>query len=293
MIEQEITEMCIFYNWFPVIANHCIDFSQEYYKSAGISRPHSHPPFNPDNLEAGDILFVKTDFIYDGQFQRNFLPHIKKPFVLISGASSYQVGSNGDHSYKQILKNKNLIKWFCTNPPEETHVKISSLPIGFEERERAGGNQFLLEMLKAEATEYHKKKNKILLPYHNFATNPDRQKLFESLCSNPDVEVQKEKLNFEEYMRLLGEYKFIICLPGRGHDIHRNYESLLMNSVPINIRNNLEQMFTEANLPNIFLDSWKNLNFKDINGMVSDDQLKNAKEFLKIKYHIKRIKNEN
>ena len=66
-----------------------------------------------------------------------------------------------------------------------------------------------------------------------------------------------------------------------------------MNSVPINIRNNLEQMFTEANLPNIFLDSWKNLNFKDINGMVSDDQLKNAKEFLKIKYHIKRIKNEN
>ncbi len=293
MIEQEIKEMCICYNWFPVIADHCIDFPPEYYHSIGISSLHNHTPFDHKNLKAGDILFVKTDYIYDGQFQKILLPHINKPFKLVTGASSYQIGSNNDDSYKQILENPNLIKWFCTNPPEIPHDKIMTLPIGFEEREREGGNQILLDILRTEATEYSKKKDKILLPYHNFNTNPDRQQLFEILSSNPDVEIQEDKLKFEDYMRLLGEYKFVICLPGRGHDVHRNYESLLMNSVPINIKNNLEQMFVSANIPGIFLNSWENLDFKTIEKEVNEEQLKNAKEFLKIKYHIKRIKNED
>ena len=52
-------------------------------------------------------------------------------------------------------------------------------------------------------------------------------------------------------------------------------------------------MFVNAAIPGIFLDSWENLDFKVAKETVNNKQLKNAKEFLKIKYHIKRIKNED
>ena len=75
------------------------------------------------------------------------------------------------------------------------------------------------------------------MPYHTFDTNPQRKMLFESLSQLSFVETQDNKLSWHEYMKLLDEYKFIICLEGSGPDVHRNYESLLVNSIPINIKN--------------------------------------------------------
>ena len=280
----------ICYNWMPMFADHCMDRSDEFYKSVGVSRLHDLPNFNPREVCDGDVIFVKTDYIYDGYFQNYVFPQINNKFILVSGISSYHVGCNGDMSYEKIMNSPNLIKWFCTNPPSLKNNKIIPIPIGFEEIERDGGNQtFLLEQRQAR-TKFHDKKNKILLPYHTLNTNPKRRNLFNSLRNLDFVEVQKDKLPFKEYMQLLDQYKFVICLEGAGPDVHRNYECLLVDSVPINVKNTIEFLFKYHEVPGVFLDSWDNLNDQKFDDLVSFEyNFENNKKFLTIDYHAKLI----
>jgi len=282
----------ICYNWMPMVADHCIDTIEDFYRSAGVSRLHTLPHVNPREVEGGDIIFVKTDYLYNGYFQKYVFPQIKNQFVLISGISSYHLGSNGDTSYMEILESPNLIKWHCTNPPDVNSDKIIPLPIGFQERERVGGNQDLITDCFKNKIDFSDKKDKILLPYHAFNTNPQRKMFFELLSNLSFVEVQDKKLSWHEYIKLLDKYKFIICLEGSGPDVHRNYESLLVNSIPINIKNVIQTLFDYHNLPGIFLDSWTDLtddSFKKLCRNVYD--FNNVESFLKIGYHADLIKN--
>jgi hypothetical protein len=282
----------------PTIADHILDREEEFYKSVGVSRLYDDDgSLNPDEVEEGDIVFVKTDYLYDGYFQNFVFPRIEQPFVLVSGVSSYQVGSNGDESYKNMLEDDKLIKWFCTNTPNYKSEKIIPLPIGFEEKEREGGNQELLFECYENKKSFKQKKTQILLPYHNFETNPDRKHLYEFLEKLPFVDAQKEQLSFNDYLKLLDDYKFIICLEGSGPDIHRNYESLLVGSIPVNIGNIIKNLFSYHNLPGQFVESWDSLNENQFKEFVEKEyNFDNVEKFLKIDYHaklIRKIKNEN
>jgi hypothetical protein len=273
----------------PMIADHCIDLPLDFYISCGVSRLHNHGDFIPENVQDGDVVFVKTDEIYNGRFQNLALPRIQNKFILVSGISSYNIGSNGDTSYMKILQDPKLIKWFCTNPPNTYSEKIIPLPIGFEEMERQGGNQMILADLFYTKTKFEEKKSKVLLPHHTFETNPIREKLYKMLSTFDFVDVQNEKLPFRSYMKLLDEYKFVICLEGSGPDVHRNYESLLVGSVPINLKNVIQQVFDYHNLPGVFLTSWD-----DLSEDVLDEEFDfcAVSDFLRIKYHANIIRSE-
>ena len=294
MKKQITLDSFICYNWMPTISDHCIDNTEDFYRSVGVSRLHDLPHINPKEVEDGDIVFVKTDYLYNGYFQKYVFPRIKNRFVLISGISSYHLGANGDTSYMEILESPNLIKWFCTNPPDVNSDKIVPLPIGFEEKERDGGDQEFLSQQRKDRTRFENKKNKVLLPYHTFETNPQRKALFDSLKELPFVETQKDKLPFKEYMSLLNEYKFAICLEGSGPDVHRNYECLLVDSIPINVKNTIQTLFSYHNLPGIFLDSWQALDnnmFSALENLEYD--FDNNNDFLTIDYHTKLIRGTN
>ena len=64
----------------PTIANHSIDLQESFYISAGVSRLHNIDSMNPVEVKENDIVFVKTDFVHNGRFQRDILPHIKCKF---------------------------------------------------------------------------------------------------------------------------------------------------------------------------------------------------------------------
>ena len=224
-MKNEMLDNIICYNWFGTIADHCLDFSDSEYVPIGVTKLHQKT-LNPTEVKEGDIIFVKTDYVYNGIFQNSILPHISQPFILITGGSSYQV-SRG-HSIDAILNNPLVKKWYCTNAPVGRSEKIISLPIGFQERERKGGDQELIKKCQQEKTPFNKKKNKVLLPYHTLETNHQRKRLFTYLSSLPFVETQHSPLEWLEYMQALNKYKFIICLEGSGPDVHRNYESLLV-----------------------------------------------------------------
>ena len=65
------------YNWMPTVADHVVDASEDFYKGAGVSRLHDKNSINPLEVKDGDIVFVKTDYIYHGEFQKFILPKIK------------------------------------------------------------------------------------------------------------------------------------------------------------------------------------------------------------------------
>ena len=252
------------YNWMPTIADHVLDVGEDFYKGAGVSRLHNKNYINPLEIENGDIVFVKTDYIYHGQFQKVILPKIKNNFTLISGISSFDVTKGSEIS--SIINNPFLKKWYCTNAPRNLSQKIIPIPIGFEEKERAGGNQDAIKELYQNKKSFKNKKDKILLPYHTASTNPDRAALLKTLSSLDFVEVQEEKLSFKKYLSLLNEYKFVICLEGSGQDLHRFYETLLVGSIPIAIDNSITALFEYWKVPGIFLENWDSLNKVEFKG---------------------------
>jgi len=281
----------ICYNWMPMIADHSIDNSESFYDSAGVSRLHDLPQANPRDIEENDIVFVKTDFLFNRYFQDYFLPQVKNKFVLISGVSSYHLGSNGDDSYNKVLQNENVLKWFCTNPPNVISDKIIPLPIGFEEKERTGGDQNILLVQRQNRINFNDKKNKILLPYHDFETNSFRKSIFDDLRRFPFVETQEDKLSFDDYIGVLNEYKFVICLEGSGPDIHRNYECLLVDSVPINVKNTINAVFDYHKIPGIFINDWSDLNKEKFDNIMKEEyDFANVEKFLKISYHADIVK---
>jgi len=247
----------ICYNWMPTIADHILDLPEKFYTSAGTSRLHNVDSFNPLSVRDGDLIFVKTDYIVSGHFEREFLDKIYRRFNLITGVSSYHLGRDGGDIYKKILSRPNLNKWICTNPPDLEHEKIVPIPIGFEEPDRLAGNQTYLQKVQEGRKDFHEKSDMILLPYHSEQTNGNRRELIEFFKKLPFVTCQEEKQNREGYFNLLNEHKFVIGLEGSGPDIHRNYETMLVGSVPISIKNVIEGVFRLHSAEGVFLDSWK------------------------------------
>ena len=272
-------EKLINYNFMTLTSNKSLDLDETFYINAGVSKVNDHT-FN--GYEDGGILFVKTDFIVDGTFQNNFLNNINKEFVLITGVSSYDTDKN--KSYTDILNHPKLIKWFCTNPPKIQHRKISWLPIGFQEKERAGGNVTLLDNFYLNHKSWGEKLDKIYIPYHA-DTHPSRNKIIKNLCEYDFVDVESIKLPFNEYLSKLNDYKYILSLRGSGWDCHRHYESLLVGSIPIlDIDSPLINLFKSYNLPVLSLN--------DIDTEIFSLKFNSStvKEFLTMDYHINNIK---
>lgn len=281
----------ICYNWMPTIADHVLDLSEEYYNSAGAKRLHNKPNFNPYQVRDGDLIFVKTDFIVNGYFQKNYLDKIFRTFNLITGISSYNLGRDGGEIYKEVLNHPFLNKWVCTNPPDIESDKIIPIPIGFQEPHRPGGNQKLLSDIQETSLPFEEKQNLIFLPYHDVTTNPKREKLVNLLSELSFVVAQREKQSLQEYYNSMNKYKFVIGLEGRGPDIHRNYESMLVGSVPINIKNVIQKVFKQHKLSTVFLDSWDQLDEKCFNKILNMQYSEGTnRSFLSLESHIKFIK---
>ena len=277
------------YNWMPTISDHVIDSDDNFYINAGISRLHQKENLQPEDVKENDIVFVKTDYIYHGQFI-NVLKLIKNKFTLISAGSSYNV-SYGHPSYLDILNSDKVKYWFCTNPPNIDHPKLIGMPIGFEEKEREGGDQEVIKKHWDNKLRWEDKIDKLYLSYHTLGNNPNRDKNINYLSSLDFVHVERNKLPFDKYLDEAGKYKYTICLEGSGFDTHRNYESLLVGSIPIMIDSSVRSVYEDWGLPSIFVDEWtdicSNLDLEKY------DQLnklsRNVADFLKIESHKQKI----
>lgn len=270
----------ICYNCMASIAKYSLDLSDNEYIPHGVRRKNLNQ-LNPSELVDGDIIFVKTDFIVNGLFSRDFLHKISKKFVLITGTSDYSLDVN--NHFKSILDNPNLIHWFACNPPSEDFEKISFLPIGFQEYERLGDN---LELLKSNINNdisWDDKLDKIYIPYHSL-TNQSRQSVINELSHYSFVEIEKIKLSFEDYLDKIKQYKFVLSLRGNGWDCHRNYEILYSGSIPVMQEGPISKSFHIEGIPHITL--------SDINNEIFNKKFTIDKNILFLNYWESKIKDK-
>jgi len=291
MVVDENFLIC--YNFLPLTADHVIDFPKSYYESCGVVPLHDESHFDPMAVKTGDSIFVKTDFIVNDHFRQNVFDNINlaREFNIITGNSAYQIGRDGGDQYKTMLFHPKIKHWFCTNPPEVKSDKIIPLPIGFEEPDRDGGSQkTLLECLNNRC-DYNLKSDNIFLPYHTINTNKNRNKAVDYLKGLHFVDTQNERRNIKDYLKIIDKYKFTICLEGAGPDTHRNYEALLVGSVPIMKNSTIKKVFDYHSLPGIFVDSWEELNESFFENILNENyNFNNVENFLKAKTHINMVR---
>jgi hypothetical protein len=149
--------------------------------------------------------------------------------------------------------NPNIKKWIGCNITR-SDPKIVKVPIGVGEPERSNGNHDTLVRLHSERVSWNNKLNEICIPYHK------------ETHSTRTLSPTLPKLEFEEYMRAIDRYKFVVCQRGHGLDTHRVCEVLLMGSVPIIEHSGLDDMYSRW--PCLLVDSFNSI---DTSKFVWDD----------------------
>ena len=181
-------------------------------------------------------------------------------FILISHNSDGKI-MNGDNDVfpHANIKNipRNLKRWFGQNVVC-THDKIESIPIGLENSQWFPA----IEKIKKLSSITNTTKNIKNLVYLNFnITNniPERQPLYDMMKDKNYVttEYGRNGLSFDSYLDNLYNHKFMVCPEGNGTDVHQPWESLYINTIPIQKKNQNNSNWRE--LPICWLDNWSQM----------------------------------
>lgn len=228
------------YNRLPLLANVIYDLPN--YIGTGITPQYSYN-HKTSTINSNDIVFIKTDLL--DKFLHETVINI--PIIIVTGVSDI---SPSDYAYNKIITNPNILSWIGTNIVHK-HSKIKKVLIGVGEPERSNSNHSILRLLHESRVLWKDKFNEICIPYHRI-THISRK----NMKTLP-------KLEFQDYMREISKYKFIICKRGNGIDTHRFSEILLMGSVPVIEHSGLDDLYTQ--FPCIFEDD-------DTNKFIWDDK---------------------
>jgi len=205
------------YNALPPLFSHILDLPEDHYRRAGVSRLHSHDRLDVKAIQAGDLVFVKTDGL--PAFAKA-LPHIAVPFGLVTGVSD-----RTPWDFAGLLDDDRVISWSGCNLPLWSD-KVLQVPIGFAERERSCGDQSVI-LAAVGGLPWEERPIDILLTAMS-DTSPERQAI-----PTDGVHCCTTRLDYADYLALLGRARHIVCPPGNGVDTLRVWETLAVGAVPI------------------------------------------------------------
>ena len=207
---------------------------------------------NIKKVKKNDVVFVQSNFI--DEYFAKYNSKISEKHILIS--------HNNLHPITEKYQNQvgdNILCWFAQNLGIKTETKkLKALPLGIENiRTYSNGvtSHFESKIVKANI---NLKPNLVLssfAPHTNFEKRGELAEIVKNL-KYVDIFVYP---NHKEYVNNLSSYKFNICPSGAGIDTHRFWESLLVKSVPIVLRNNLINHFLNHEIPMLVINDWNEL----------------------------------
>jgi len=231
----------------------------------GYSYDFNNNPFildNSDNMEFVDFRCIseynnpRIIFCYGHRIDELSL-HIYKftnPFVLLTHNSDYNISDCP--SIHTILNCKKMVSWFAQNV-EYTHNKIHFLPIGIANQMWEHGKLSIFQKL-----ELKRKDKNVYMCFKETTNFETRSSCLEIL--NPTIDFLP-MIEPHENIRIIQRYKFCICPEGNGHDTHRLWEAFYVKTVPILLRSKFsENIQITTKLPMILLDSWEELDVKNL-----------------------------
>lgn len=207
-------------------------------------------PIVTEEMQPGDIVFVNR-FLLD-EFISQVNPHINTPYILITADTDDDSIATPMHS--DLLKNPNLAIWASINCIHSEHPKAIPLPIGILPVKET-------KPLYEEVIKLSKNRKKNLFCIVNFAdstwTHVDRERVINDIKNFPFITFTP-KVPLKEYLQTLSDSCFCICPRGCGWDCYRNWEALLVGSIPILEHSILDPLFYD--LPVLIIEDFKMLN---------------------------------
>lgn len=242
--------------------------------------------FHPEKVQAGDVVFVKTDWEHLELFFIRYHPQIVNPYILLT--------HNSDHSapgpFSSYLEDPKLLNWFAQNVEGESHPKLHPIPIGIANKRWRHGNPHTFSSLLKLA----KNQNRPYLCYLNFqpSTYPkERPYVWNLFAKQPWCTVSEPKALLS-YLQDLSQSKFVLSPRGNGLDCHRTWEALLMGAIPIVRTSSLDPLFSD--LPVLIIKDWEVISASYLNEQYERIKQKTYNmEKIFIPYWIGRIFSEN
>lgn len=199
-------------------------------------------------------------FYCDTHNVNDFFDSIKfdHDFILVSHNSDGKITDTPgkyDADVKKIPQN--LKKWYGQNVEFDSEL-IESIPIGLENSEWYKNDRKIYKL----STIINTPKNNKNLVYLNLNINNnvgERQPIYDMMKDKPYVttEYGRNGLSFDNYLFNLYNHKFMICPEGNGIDVHQPWESLYINTIPIQKKNQNNSNWRE--LPICWLDDWSQM----------------------------------
>ena len=209
--------------------------------------------FDINKLKEINIVYLHT--MYKNQFF-NLIKNLDSKFIIVTHNSDINI-DNVDNLPK------NVIKWYSQNVNCKDE-RLFSLPIGLE------NSKWFPEIQKQKKLinklQNSKKIKNLVYMNHNIRTNVVERTKTYNLLSNKSfvtVEFGSNGQNYDNYIDNIYNHKFVICPEGNGIDTHRKWETLYLNSIPIEKRN-INSSFYE-DLPICLVENWNEINEQFLN----------------------------
>lgn len=214
--------------------------------------------FNPEDVQQGDIIFVKNRAEFLRLFFLFINPKIENRYILIT----HNDDCPSSFAKKYLYLDK-IFAWFSINV-DLKDPKMIPIPIGIGQG--CYGDYYAKQMceffLKPEETV----KKYLLYMNFNVQTNPQKRipvfKLFndKNYCFTPKKclftpAIRKSPGEFLEDVR---HSKFVLCPEGNGMDCYRTWEALYVHSIPILKSSPLDVLL--ENLPVLIVKDWSEIN---------------------------------
>ena len=212
------------------------------------------------------VIFFESEQIFS---YMDTLARMDRPYILITSSNTdisipYGVMPCEDEVVREkmngILASPHLLRWFTKNPGI-VHPKLQPVPLGpkwqwrscafFGEDKQAHLTLFRASCLRPEQR-FQEDKPHLLYFNFNVGTTSDppfvranhhirsmvRQSLIHRFEWVPN-------LPFDQYVRVLGTYRFCLSPPGCGVDTHRTWEALMSGTIPIMFSSPLDELYRD------------------------------------------------
>lgn len=248
--------------------------------------PHSELEQKIIDSKVTPVLFLKTELLMN---YIDLLLSIRRNFILITTCNDdmcvphIDFPANRDSYHDKwniLLCSPNLIKWYTKNS-SMVHEKIQPIPLGakwqwrstdFFGEDKTNTLRIFNELCLTPETKLHDVHLKQNLLYFNFTAWTTDQPFFKPHTNvrNNIIKDLTEKgfaynanSDFEDYMKILKTYKFCVSPPGRGIDVHRTWEALMVGTIPIVMSSPLDSLYEK--LPVVIVDDFSVINHDFLN----------------------------
>jgi hypothetical protein len=225
------------------------------------------------NNRYGDTIYLMFDWV-EG-FIHHHLPHIKEPFVLVTGNSDH-TAPNDFPSATRLLESSKCLAWFSQNCVSINHPKLKHIPIGldyhtltFPRGDHSWGpsgvvpllQEMELKRVRSELKSLESTIPRAVTNFHLAMNEPPRrfyyrQPAYQELKNNPSITWLPVQTRVE-FWKSCNESAFVICPFGNGLDTHRTWEVLALGRIPVIKSSPLNVIFKK--LPVLEIEEWNQL----------------------------------